>query len=230
MIKGVVFDLDHMLYDRDGCSRAAMDTFYRCFPERFMPGVSREAARELMIQAEHRAIYGGWSAIVAELRRLGVLRESGFTDHDVMDFFQCHYIDHMVPFPFTKPMLDRLRGMNLRLGLITNGNPFYQQKKIAALHYEDEFDSILIGSDPSTAKPHSAIFLQMAELLRCQPSELIYAGDNPVNDVDASRRAGYVPVWVRTITPWQFPEIPECDLQVDTVAEIPDLVEALNRA
>ena len=70
MIKGVVFDLDHTLYDRDGCSRAAMDTFSRCFPERFMPGVSREAARELMIQAEHRAIYGGWSAIVAELRRL----------------------------------------------------------------------------------------------------------------------------------------------------------------
>ena len=116
----------------------------------------------------------------------------------------------------------------MTLGLITNGTPRHQQPKIAALGEAHRFQEILIGSDPTTRKPHPDLFLEMAKRLSCEPGELIYAGDNPANDVDASRRAGYAAVWVRTITPWLFPEIPQPALQVDTVAEIPALVERLN--
>ncbi len=230
MIKGVVFDLDHTLYDRDASDRAAMGRFCDAFPERIVPGVSRERAQEAIVQAAHRHIYQGWSAIVEDLRRERILTGGDFTARDVMDFFQRQFFTNIVPFPFVTPMFRQLRAMNLRLGLITNGSRFYQDNKIAALNMAPEFDHILVGCDPETAKPHPDLFLDMARRLGCRPGELIYAGDNPLNDVDASRRAGYVPVWVRTITPWSFPDIPECGLQVDTVAELPALVERLNRA
>ena len=73
MIKGVVFDLDHTLYDRDASDRAAMGRFYDAFPERIVPGVSRERAQEAIVQAAHRHIYQGWSAIVESLRRERIL-------------------------------------------------------------------------------------------------------------------------------------------------------------
>ncbi|MBQ8954413.1 MAG: HAD-IA family hydrolase [Clostridia bacterium] len=227
MIRGVVFDLDHTLYDRDASDRAAMGRFCDAFPEYICPGVSRQRAQDMIVEAAHKHVYGGWSAIAAYLRQQNIL-QGGFTDFEIMDFFQRQFFEHIVPFPFVPDMFARLRRMGMKLGLITNGRRFYQENKIAALNMAPAFDHILIGFDPATAKPHPDLFLEMARLLACRPDELVYAGDNPVNDVDASRRAGYVPVWVRTITPWLFPDIPQCPHQVDTVAEIPALVERLN--
>ncbi len=227
MIKGVVFDLDHTLYDRDASSCAAMSRFFDEYPEYIVPGVSRQAAQEAVVEAEHTSIYGGWRAVAARLRERNVLR-GDFTAPFIVDYFQRQYAEHMAHFPFVGPTLERLQGMGLKLGLITNGNPRHQEGKIVALGEAGRFDEILIGSDPATAKPHTDLFIEMAKRLNCLPCELIYAGDNPVNDVDASRRAGYAAVWVRTITPWLFPEIPQPALQVDTVAEIPALVERLN--
>ncbi|MBR4443009.1 MAG: HAD family hydrolase [Clostridia bacterium] len=227
MIKGVVFDLDHTLYDRDASSRAAMSRFFDEYPEYVVPGVSRAQAQEAVVGAEHACIYGGWRAVAARLRDTGIL-QGDFTARFIVDYFQTQYAENMARFPFVRPALERLQRMGMKLGLITNGNPRHQTAKIAALGEADRFDEIIIGSDPATAKPHVDLFLDMAERLRCLPCELIYAGDNPVNDVDASRRAGYVAVWVRTITPWQFPDIPQPEWQVDTVADIPSLVERLN--
>lgn len=225
MIKGVVFDLDHTLYDRDASSRAAMSRFFDEHPEYIVPGVSREQACEAIVAAEHKYIYGGWKALDERLREQGVLR-GDFTTWFLCDYFQTQYAAHMGRYPFVHALFDRLRAMGLKVALITNGNERHQTGKVNALG--EAFDEIIIGSDPATRKPHPDLFLEMARRLGCEPGELIYAGDNPVNDVDASRRAGYVAVWVRTITPWLFPEIPEPEYQVDTVAEIPDLVQRLN--
>ena len=227
MIKGVVFDLDHTLYDRDSSDRVAMGRFYDEFPERIVPGVSRERAQDAIVSAAHRHIYSGWRAVFACLREEHIL-QGDFSAFDLTDYFQRTFFTHIVPFPFVPDMFKALRAMNMRVALITNGRRVYQEGKIAALNIAPQFDRILIGDDPNTAKPHPDLFFDMAASLSCLPEELIYAGDNPVNDVDASRRAGYVPVWVRTITPWLYPEIPQPALQVDTVAEIPALVARLN--
>jgi putative hydrolase of the HAD superfamily len=53
----------------------------------------------------------------------------------------------------------------------------------------------------------------------------MYVGDHPKNDVDASRRAGYTPVWVRTIPNWVLEDMEKCELQVDTVEELPELIK-----
>jgi hypothetical protein len=58
--------------------------------------------------------------------------------------------------------------------------------------------------------------------------ELMYVGDHPINDIDGSRNAGYTPVWVKTTGYWCFEEIPRAEYEVETVAEIPDLVAQIN--
>jgi FMN phosphatase YigB (HAD superfamily) len=56
----------------------------------------------------------------------------------------------------------------------------------------------------------------------------MYVGDHPINDIDGSRNAGYTPVWVKTTGYWCFEEIPRAEYEVETVAEIPDLVAQIN--
>lgn len=227
MIKAVVFDLDHTLYDRDASDRIAMGHYFDDHPDTFMPGVTREQAAEAHVAATHAHIYEGWHAIEAELVEKGILCE--LPDHTpFLDYFMDQLGRFGVPYDFAKPTFARLREMGLKLGLITNGRRDRQEHKIRGQHMEHDFDEILIGSDPATAKPHPDLFLEMAHLLSCEPDEMIYAGDNPFNDVDASRSAGYHAVWVKTLPPWRWPDVREPELQVDTVAELPDLVEKLN--
>jgi putative hydrolase of the HAD superfamily len=69
----------------------------------------------------------------------------------------------------------------------------------------------------------------MSQRLGIPAEELMYVGDHPINDIDGSRNAGYTPVWVKTTGYWCFEEIPRAEYEVETVAEIPDLVAQINR-
>ena len=68
----------------------------------------------------------------------------------------------------------------------------------------------------------------MARSLGIKTGEMLYIGDHPLNDIDGSRKAGCVPVWVKTTGTWTFPEIEKPELQVETVKEIPELIKKFN--
>ena len=227
MIRGAVFDFDYTLYDRDESDRNAMGRLYGQEPGLFAPGVSREKAQAAFVDVEHRHNYDGWERMCRELAAEGIF--SRMPDwRRVCDRMQELISRYGAVYDFIPPMFDRLREMGLRVGLITNGNRRNQEMKVRGLGLWDRFDHVLVGSDPATAKPHADLFLEMAGLLGCRPGELIYAGDHPVNDVDAARRAGYIPVWVKTLGDWRYPEIAPPEYAVDTVAEIPGLIESIN--
>ncbi len=117
--------------------------------------------------------------------------------------------------------------MGFKLGLITNGKHDLQYAKIANVGLTDEFDEIVVSGDVGAQKPSTVPYEIMAQRLNIAPNEMLYVGDNPKNDVEASRKAGYIPVWVRTTGTWIFPEIEKPELQVDTVAELPELIKGL---
>ncbi len=134
-----------------------------------------------------------------------------------------------VEYIFTKPMLKKLREDGYKLGIITNGNPVTQSKKIDLLTLRGYVDEIIISGEEDYDKPEPEIFVLMAECLAVEPAEMMYVGDNPLNDVEGSRRAGCTPVWVKTTGTWIFPEIEKPKLQVETVEEIPELLEILKQ-
>ena len=68
----------------------------------------------------------------------------------------------------------------------------------------------------------------MSRRLGIPANELLYVGDNPLNDVKGSRDAGYIPVWVKTIGNWCFEDIERCEFEVDNVGQLPALLEKIN--
>lgn len=72
---------------------------------------------------------------------------------------------------------------NLQLGLLSDGDPERQQRKLQALNIAHLFRKVIFtGSNPDWAKPSSEGFRVLAEALDCRPQECIYVGDNPVKD------------------------------------------------
>ena len=228
MIKGVVFDLDHTLFDRYGTLRAVLPEMYSRMRDSIPENLSQEDFIEGLIAGEKQHIYHGWDYTADRLVEMGIFNE-GTKGADVWRclFTYCWPLA-AVKYPFTEPTLIRLKEMGLKLGIVTNGEHDLQWNKLRLLNFDYLFDEIVISGDVGVQKPESKPFEVMSEKLGIEPENLLYVGDNPLNDVEGSRKAGYTPVWVKTIGNWCFDDIEHCEYEVDTVAEIPDLVLKIN--
>lgn len=104
------------------------------------------------------------------------------------------YFDHrhgsLPLFAETVAVLDGL-GARLVLGLITNGNTDAERSGLAG-----RFDFRLAADDIGRRKPDPRLFHMAAAAADCRPSELVYVGDHPENDVAAPQAAGCRGVWI----------------------------------
>ncbi|MBQ0084441.1 MAG: HAD family hydrolase [Clostridiales bacterium] len=226
-IKGVVFDLDHTLFDRYATLRKiALTLPFDDMP--FCENISREELGEIMVKVDKEKVLFGWDEVYDEYKKLGLLKSEIKKEKFFDNFFRKFYFSVAVPFPFTKPMLKKLQNDGYKVGLLTNGDRALQTKKLQMLELTDSFDAIVISGDTPYNKPDPRIFSYITEKLSLKAEECIYVGDNPLNDVDASSRAGLIPVWVKTAGIWQFPELKRAEYEVETVEEIPSFLEKIN--
>lgn len=224
MIKGVVFDLDHTLYDRYATMTRIAPYFCSYFD--VQDGVCAETLAPLWCEADRQCVHLGWQAVLDYLAERNVFRT--VPQLQVYGAFLLGMFRRIaVPYDCTVSLLDTLHAKGYKVGLITNGSSDTQRSKLRLLGIEEKFDSVLITGEFGVHKPNPEPFLAMAKELDAAPSELLYVGDNPLNDVDASRRAGYQAVWVRTTGTWVYPEIEKPALQIDHVRELPQLLADL---
>ncbi len=231
MFRAIVFDLDHTLFDRYGTIRKTFPAFYGHYRDIIPKELSVEEFIEKLIETEQKYIHYDWVRVLQECAKEGII--SPMSDEEVREAVavivnKCWPIA-AVKFPFTIPTLKKLKKMGYKLGLITNGRHEPQDLKLKMLELEDIFDEIVISGDVGTHKPDPKPFEVFAKKIGLAPQEMIYVGDHPLNDVEGSRRAGYTPVWVRTINNWIFEDIKKADYEIDTVAELPELLEKIDK-
>lgn len=220
MYQGIVFDLDHTLFDRYETYRAIGPQFYQALRTYISPELSKDEAVELWCRIDREKVHLGWSAMLRHGEDIGLFRTAPSLEQ-YSSFILPEFCKTAVSYPFTKPVLTKLKQSGFKLGLITNGSPEIQQKKISLLSLESYFDEILVAAG-TMKKPSPKPFLTMANRLGCPPQELLYVGDNPINDVEGSRNAGYTPVWVKTTGIW-IRTVDRAEWEIDTVEQLPSL-------
>ena len=226
MIKGAVFDLDHTLFDRYATQKLCMKGFCEYFD--VANGMTDEIATELVEYADKHFNHYGWEKIFEYVVNKGTFKTvPSFESY--CSFLLERFKHFAVPYEFTKPMLQELKDKGLKLGIITNGKSKTQRSKIKLLGFEEIFDEIIVSEEVGAEKPDTKPFEIMSERLGIAPENLIYVGDFPVNDIEASRKAGYTPVWVRTTGNWYLPELERAPYEVDTVAELPELLAKIDK-
>ena len=92
------------------------------------------------------------------------------------------------------PCLAALAGH--RLGVITNGDPAQQRRKLERTNIASLFSPIVVSGDIGKPKPQAEIFLHACRLANVQPQECTYVGDNLDFDARGSRAAGMRGVWL----------------------------------
>ena len=225
MIKAAVFDLDHTLFDRYGTIKKITPDIIAGFD--ISDGITAEIFAEELSFADKQFVHKGWQKIHEYLVNKNIFKVAPTYDEYAKNVLKC-FKTTTVKYDFAIPVLKEINNMGIKTALITNGTPELQHFKIKSLDMEDCFDEVIVSGETPYEKPDASIFQLMAEKLGIKTNEMLYIGDHPLNDIDGSRNAGCIPVWVKTTGTWIFPEIEKPELQVETVKEIPELIKKIN--
>lgn len=86
-------------------------------------------------------------------------------------------------------LLDRLEGMDLRWGIVTNKRTRFTDPLVELLNLYPRTRCVVSGDTTAEAKPSALPILHACELLNCAPKRTLYVGDD-IRDIQAGRNAG----------------------------------------
>lgn len=138
------------------------------------------------------------------------------------------HFDERDLYPDARPCLAKLRELGFRVGLAGN-----QTARAERLLRQLDLPADFIGTSDGwgVEKPSPAFFDKIIAECGCPPGEIAYVGDRLDNDINPALAAGMVTVFLRR-GPWGYihadqPGAAKAHLQVDSLAELPQLLQAL---
>lgn len=99
-------------------------------------------------------------------------------------------------YPEVPDLLARLKAQGYKLGIVTNGVPDLQRRKLEGFGLLDLFDAAVASGEIDCGKPDPGIFHHICAQLGVQPANCVMVGDNPERDVAGAMAAGMASVWV----------------------------------
>jgi putative hydrolase of the HAD superfamily len=100
-----------------------------------------------------------------------------------------------VLYPDTISVLTKLKAA-YKLGLITNGTPDLQWKKIHGGNLEHFFEYIAISGEHGFAKPDTRLFEIILNKISSDPSGSLMIGNNMRTDIKGAQQAGLKTIWI----------------------------------
>lgn len=110
---------------------------------------------------------------------------------------------------------------DLPLGVVTNGAPEMQSRKLTALGLSDAFETVVYAGYHAPAKPNPEPFETALSALDASPERTLHVGNSLGSDVAGARAAGVSSVWVPA---HDGPVDPEPDHALSSLEEFPELV------
>ncbi|MBD3345438.1 MAG: HAD-IA family hydrolase [Chitinivibrionales bacterium] len=215
--RGVLFDLGNTLlfeeYYRPVDGGAALLEMIPHSPE-ITPERLQKEARKLVIDLAPRRkeslIEISWATFHRLLLGLFNLElPSNIPDAEIAYW---NAASKMSPAQGVETMLDRLCGMGIRCGVVSNS--IFSSNALSWIlqqhHLHHYFEFVISSADIGIRKPHPLIFALAATRLDMSYEEIWYIGDRILLDVWGSSSAGMTGVWYnprRTITDEMQPEI-----------------------
>ena len=132
-----------------------------------------------------------------------LLREAGVdpTDslHDAALTAYRHFWEpHTITHEQVRPVWEGLHERGIRVGILSNTiwSRDYHRGVFERDGVLDLIDADVYSSEIAWTKPHPKAFRASAEALGLEPSEAVYVGDRPFEDVHGSQSAGMRAIWV----------------------------------
>ncbi len=220
MFKAVLFDLDGTLLNRDKSVELFINQQYERLYE-LLSHIPKEQYISRFIELDNHGYV--WKDKVYQ-QLIDEFNISSITWEEFLQDYVEEFKHHCVGFPHIHEMLEGLKNNKIALGMITNGYGQFQMDNIKALDIEKYFDVILVSEWEGIKKPNPQIFMNALEKLNVEPSESVFIGDHPENDVKAAQNVGMKGIWKKDN---QWTDI-EADAIIDDYLELPLILKKLD--
>ena len=244
MLKGAIFDLGgtliHLTVTWDQIREARTDAIYVALKEHGVALDHNSLKREYLQLHEEESEYASRTLeeieIVASFNnlfdRLGVEASQRPEIEKLVKKFFAVEVESWVLFPGVTEMLQQVRDLGLKLGLLSNArNDWAVREIVEHLGLSRFFDAILTSAAVGIRKPRPEPFNQMLELLAVRASDTVMIGNSMEADVAGAKPLGIKTI--RVIFGDSNDEIPmKLDLEVEpdiTVSSVSDIVSAIKR-
>lgn len=204
-VEAVLFDIDDTLFDRRWAQREILRRIAARFPSIFdglaWPRVLAaflESDRITTAEINSRSTAGDDVRLRRSARFLRLLGLGEGEDRRHAKRLTAFYVDH---YPDLRAPVaeaaDVVRGLAERfpLGIVSNGLPDAQYRKLEALGLRRAFHCVILSGEIGIWKPDPRIFWRASAALAVPPAACVYVGDKPRVDVVGARRAGMRSCW-----------------------------------
>ncbi|MGA2461292.1 MAG: HAD-IA family hydrolase [Candidatus Bathyarchaeia archaeon] len=212
MIKSIVFDLDNTLYDARQYFSGAFKDIAKYLSAQY--GLSQRKAWKVLMDTWVKRTSAYPYLFDDALASLGVRCDM----KQLVRVFN-NYSAEITPYHDTVPTLRALRRREVKLGILTEGNPSRQRRKIRLLGLRDLFKVVVVvgkGTSKSSPKP----FLRTLRALRGRPNESLYVADNPLLDFRGAKTAGMGTVRLLRGEFKRVPKNEDIDLEIRRLGRI----------
>ncbi|WRU97867.1 HAD-IA family hydrolase (plasmid) [Priestia filamentosa] len=177
MIKAVIFDLDDTLISEKEYIKSGYQHIAALLNAKGLGEIEELVDKLLRLLDENSKNV---------FNRLFDFLEVTYTRGTIMELVD-EYRNHLPSVNFYEdvlPCIYKLKKMDIKLGIITDGYANAQRQKLRRLVATRYFDEIVVTDEIGTEywKPHPKSFEIMKEKLGVKYDEMIYVGDNPQKD------------------------------------------------
>ncbi|MCG3412424.1 HAD family hydrolase [Staphylococcus massiliensis] len=219
-IKAVIFDLEGTLLDRKKSREKFIEEQYERFHD-YLFHVQAKDFKNYFIELDDDEDHDKPELYKEMLRRFNVDR---LTWKDLFNDFEMHFYRYVFPYYDTAYTLDKLRKHHYFTGVIANGKRQIKHYRLYALGIEDYINYLSTSEVVGYRKPHPKIFEDILDKLDVAPDEVMYVGDDPLNDVAPARAMGMVSVWFDDEESEIEPLPEEMDFRITTLEELLDIL------
>ena len=185
------FDLDDTLFDRTAAFRRWVAAHL---------GALDDETTAWLLDLDDRGRRPRLHFAAGLIERFGLHR----TVTDVASAFPSELAAHVQPEPGVRDTLERFAAQH-RIAVVTNGGAA-QREKLARAGVADVVETVLVSAELGSAKPARAIFERALAWSGAEPSECLFSGDDPINDIAPAAAIGMATAWLPR-GPWLGPPL-----------------------
>ncbi|RIM30874.1 HAD family hydrolase [Staphylococcus chromogenes] len=222
-IKAIIFDLEGTLLDRKKSRDKFIEEQYERFHD-YLVRVQASDYRKKFIELDDDEDHDKPDLYKEIIKQFNIDRLSW---KDLFHDCEMHFYRYVFPFYDTHYTLQKLTEAGYKIGVIANGKSNIKHYRIYALGIEDYVNHLSTSETVGFRKPHPRIYEDILEKLNVAPSEVIYVGDDALNDVAPARAMGMVSIWYRHKEGdvELEPLASEMDFEISTLEELLEILD-----
>lgn len=221
MIEAVIFDLDDTLYEEKQFVMSGFKKVAEYLSMKFK--VDLERVFEILREDFEKGIRGKNFNLLLEKLAMNTQPVE-----ELIKIYRQHFPSISL-YPDARFILNFLNSRGIKIGLITDGYPSVQRKKICALGIEHFFDVIVINDiGKGFSKKNKVSFKKALSVLKVKPENVFYVGDNPLKDFSVAKKLGINTVRVKRkkgeYADLSLPSFLEANYEVFSLEDLADLL------